>query len=140
MSLYISITTASSTLSDSPINNAITALATRLAGKKVQGDTPCGPVLDMTFMLPGRDEQPEFSGMRMGGYTSEGDTLYFETAVPSHIVYSQQAGEYVAMVMEDMVANAQAFFYENDVDFDVIQWQLYVAQIAGSENHIPEMH
>lgn len=134
MSLYISIAMASSGLTESPINNAITSLAARVAGEKKQGNVPVGPALDMTFMLPGKEERPAFEGMRMGGYTQENDTLYFETSVPGHIIHSQQAGEYVALVMEDMIDNAQLFFQENHVDFDAMQWQGYVARLT-SKSH-----
>lgn len=140
MSLYISVTTASSTLSDSPINSAITTMAAKVAGAKKFGRMPVGPALDVTFMLPGQEDKPSFTGMRMGGYTSEGDTLYFETAVPQRMIYSQQADIYVAMVMEDVVVNAEAFFKDNEVDFDALQWQLCVAQLADTESQAVGMH
>jgi hypothetical protein len=130
MSLYISVNTASSGLSDSAINNAVTRLAVKVAGEKQQGNIPAGPSLDVTFMLPGQVEKPDFTGMRMGGYTPEDDTLYFETAVPEHILHSQHAGQYVAMVMEDVIANAEAFFADSTVAFDARQWQQCVARLA----------
>lgn len=140
MGLYISVTTASSGLTDSPINHAITTLASRVAGERKQGNIPGGPSLDITFMLPGEMEEPDFSGMRMGGYSTEGDTLYFETAVPKHIIHSPQAGQYVAMVMQDVIANAEAFFSETEVAFDSGQWQQCALLLAKAEIASPSIH
>ena len=72
MSLFISVATPSSDLSASPITDAITTLASKVASEKKQGNFPHGPSLDVTFMLPGQEEKPDFAGMRMGGYTTEG--------------------------------------------------------------------
>ncbi len=130
MSLYIGVTTASSELTESPISTAITTLAAVVALKNRDGQIPAGPSLDVTFMLPGKLEKPSFTGMRMGGYTHEDGTLYFEAAVPEGILRSSQAGQYVALVMEDAVANAETFFEENAVDFDARSWQSLVAQIT----------
>lgn len=33
--------------------------------------TPDGPALDINFMLPGKMEKPDFTGMLMGGYIVE---------------------------------------------------------------------
>ncbi len=130
MGLYISINTASSSLSNSPIDEAITFVATYAAIEKRHGRLPEGPSLDVTFMLPGEHETPPFEGMRMGGYTRESDTLFFETAVPSHILKSDQAPLYVATVMQDVVENAHDFFVENNVEFDTHHWRRTVAYLS----------
>lgn len=139
MSLYISVATASSNLSASPIADAITMLAAKVASEKQQGRFPQGPSLDITFMLPGQEEKPDFTGMRMGGYTTEGGTLYFETAVPEHIIHSQQAGQYVAMVIQDVIVHAEAFFVENELGFNTQQWWRCVERVAESAANSPTM-
>jgi len=133
MSLFISSATASSGLNESPINEAISQLAVSVALARQQGNMPEGPSLDVTFMLPGQFEKPDFSGMRMGGYSDESDTLFFERAVPEHIVHSGQAREYVAAVMQDVVSNASAFFQESDIAFDAQQWQQLIALLARAD-------
>jgi hypothetical protein len=133
MSLYIGVTTASTELTDSPVNTAITVLAASVAMKTRQGLIPGGPSLDVTFMLPGKREKPAFAGMRMGGYTPEGGTLYFEAAVPEHILNSNQAGHYVAMVMQDVVTHAGAFFQENATAFDVPLWRRVMDQVTEAD-------
>lgn len=134
MSLYISINTASSTLTQSPINDAITFVAVHAALEKQQGALPDGPALDVTFLLPGEFESPDFDGMRMGGYTHEGDTLFFETAVPRHIIKSDEAPRYVALVMQDVVEHANEFFAEQDIRFDVGHWRRAIATLTQTEN------
>lgn len=123
MALYISINTASSSTSKSPIDEAVTFLAAQAAIEKRQGGLPDGPSLDVTFLLPGEFETPPFEGMRMGGYTEEDGTLHFETAVPGHILKSTQAPSYVSAVMLDVVEHAHAFFASNKIEFDRNHWQ-----------------
>lgn len=139
MSMYISVATASSGLSASPISDAITLLATKVANEKKQGNLPNGPSLDITFMLPGEVEKPPFEGMRMGGYTMESDTLYFETAVPEHIIHSKLAEQYVAMVMQDVIVHADAFFIENAMVFETSEWWQCVDRLAISGANSPTM-
>lgn len=133
MSLFISINTASSELAKSPIDDAITFLATHVAIEKRQGQFPSGPALDITFMLPGKHDAPNFKGMRMGGYTEENGTLFFETSVPFHIVKSTAASRYVATVMQDVLHHAQEYFQEHEIDFDANQWHRTIERIVQVE-------
>lgn len=133
MSLFISSATASSGSNESPVNEAIAQLAVSVALAKRQGRLPQGPSLDVTFMLPGRFEKPDFPGMRMGGYTEGSDTLFFERAVPPSIVHSEKAKEYVAIVMQDVISNAGAFFRENAIAFDSRQWRQVIQLLAGAD-------
>jgi len=123
MSLYISMNFPGSELTKSPIDDAITFLASHIAIEKRNGRLPQEPSLDITFMLSGKHEKPDFSGMRMGGYTADNKTLYFETAVPEHITHSEKAPFYVAMVLEDMIDNAEMFFNGTDVSFNGEHWR-----------------
>ena len=122
MSLYISINTPSKDLEKSPIDSAITVLAVNAAVEKRNGRLPKGPTLDITFMLPSKNEAPPFKGMRMGGYTTENQTLFFETAVPEHIIHSKDAPRYVALALQDVVDNASDFFKNNNMLFDEAKW------------------
>lgn len=122
MTLYISINTPTKELEKSPIDKAITVLAANVAVEKRNGHLPKGPALDVTFMLPSKEEVPPFKGMRMGGYTSENQTLFFESAVPDHIISSNNAPRYVAISLQDVIDNANDFFKNNHIDFDEAQW------------------
>lgn len=129
MSLYIGTTMADSESAESLIQDAIKTLAITVAREKQKGGIPDGPSLDVTFMLPGQTVTADFTGMRMGGYTKESDTLYFESAVPEHIVHSELASEYVTLVMQDVINNAGTFFKEYEIGFDSNQWQQVVNRL-----------
>ncbi|MFT3931154.1 MAG: hypothetical protein QM709_12750 [Spongiibacteraceae bacterium] len=140
MALSISMKSASQELADSAITKAITMLAATVAKAKNPINTdnklisglPNGPALDVTFMLPGKLEKPAFSGMRMGGYEAKAKTLYFEIAVPEHILHSAQSHVYAATALQDVVANANDFFCDNELHFNVLRWQQFVNDILAT--------
>lgn len=132
MTLHISIATASSELGDTPINLAITKMAAGVAKARSQKLLPAGPTLDVSFLLPGKLDKPEFTGMRMGGYTHDNNVLFFEKAVPEGMIYSDQVDDYVAMVLQDVIVNANSFFSENHISFDIKSWESLVGNVTGS--------
>lgn len=130
MSLSINIRSASSEATDSPVSRAITQVAAMIKRQQNQGTLPGEPSLDVTFMLPGRLDKPGFSGMRMGGYTDSEKVLYFEAAVPEELVQSPQAGRYVELAMQDVIANANDFFVQNYRPFDHEGWRQVLDHLA----------
>ena len=128
MSLHINMTTGSQQLADSNIAQAITALAAAVKDQEKQGLVPLSPCLEITFMLPGKLDKPDFSGMRMGCYNSDPGTLAFERSVPEHILYSAHSFRFVTLVLQDMVDNARSYFQGIDESFDYASWQ----QLANS--------
>ena len=122
-SLCISMKTPSHDLTKSPIDQAITALAVCAATEGRRGGLPDGPILDLTFLLSSKDDTPPFDGMRMGGYTADNQTLFFEAAVPEAIGHSAQAPQYVAAVLQDVIDNAADYFESLNVAFDGQHWQ-----------------
>ena len=141
MVLYIGMKTPSPDLDKSPIDQAITFMAIHVAKEKRSGRLPqSGPALDVTFMLPGKDDIPPFSGMRMGGYTDKNNTLFFEAAVPETMTCSTHAPEYVATVLHDVVENASEFFTENDIKFDTEYWKRAIMYITENEGLPGNLH
>jgi len=135
MPLYISMKTPSPELDKSPIDDAITFMATHIAMEKRNGRIPQnGPALDITFMLSTLDDAPPFTGMRMGGYTQENETLFFETAVPEAMSRSQTAPEYVMAVVQDAVDHAIQFFAENEISFDSESWLQAMNYLTETQN------
>ncbi len=138
MTLSISMKTASADLTDSAITKAITMLATKIAKSSHALAMPKKPSLDVTFMLPGKLEKPAFTGMRMGGYEAQADTLFFEIAVPEHILHSAQSHVYAATALQDVIANANDFFAadvflkDRELHFNVLSWQQFVNKILAS--------
>jgi len=136
MSLYISTKAASSKLADSPITQAITFLATTIAIKTQHGRIPDGPSLDVTFLLPGELDKPAFTGMQMGGYSEKGNTLFFEISVPEHITYSNKVKQYITAVMQDVIVNANEYFAEINVIFNLKRWQLLVDKLTLTDDFV----
>lgn len=115
MAMYIGLTTPSSELDQSDISKAITDLAAKLFVINRKQGFPEGPEMDVTFMLSTHEEKPDFNGMRMGGFTEENQTLYFETAVPAELCFSSMAADYLRLVLYDVIDNAADFFAEHEV-------------------------
>lgn len=138
MRLFVSMNSPSQEMAKSPIDEAITFVAAHAAMESRQGHFPPGPALDITFMLSSGEDAPPFTGMRMGGYNKEGDTLFFEAAVPEKMTLSEQAPRYVALVMQDMVDNAKLYFDEFRIDFDLDTWKRVIDKLteAGTEKAI----
>lgn len=138
--LRISMKTPSHDLNKSPIDLAITALAACAFAEDRSGGFPAGPILDLTFMLSSKDDRPPFDGMRMGGYTPDLQTLYFEVSVPEAMGHSEQAPRYVAAVLQDVIENAADYFQEQDVAFDADQWQQVLIPLVKSVTGIRKTH
>ena len=139
--LSISMSMPNRELDKSPMERAITALALSLATQReMTKELQSGPALDITFMLASNGDKPDFDGMRMGGYTSGDNTLYFQAAVPEDYNHSERAKEYVAAVLEDVVTNAIDFFQTTDVRFDAINWKRVVDPILTKADniHLPQ--
>jgi hypothetical protein len=130
MRLFVSINSPSQELAKSQIDEAITFIAAHAALESREGHFPLGPALDITFMLSTEADAPPFTGMRMGGYNKEGDTLFFEAAVPEKMSRSDEAPRYVALVMQDMVDNAKQFFDEMHIDFDLDNWKRVIDNLT----------
>jgi hypothetical protein len=139
-SLYISMKTPTRDLEKSPIDRAITTLAACAATEGRSGGLPDGPTLDLTFMLSSKDDRPPFDGMRMGGYTADNQTLFFEASVPEAMGHSEQAPQYVAAVLQDMIDNAADFFQEQQVSFDASQWQQALIPLLESVTGLRKTH
>ena len=130
MGLSININSASREAMDTPMSAAITTMAALLTQKSQRGELPQGPSLEITFMLPGKLDKPGFTGMRMGGYTEQDNTLYFERAVPEDLLQSPKAGEFVALVLEDAVDNATDYFADRSRLFNQSGWKTALAQVG----------
>ena len=133
-SIFISVN-KSDTLEKSPIDKAVTRVAVALARQRQQGAIPSGPGLEITFLLASPDLQPDFEGMRMGGYTADDPVLRFHAAVPAHLAHSPLAPRYVAAVLDDVLGNAQDYFADRQIPFDGLAWRrvFQAAAVQGED-------
>ncbi|MYM62954.1 hypothetical protein [Pseudomaricurvus sp. HS19] len=112
------------------MSKAITNAAAVLTQHDRKGKLPPGPSLDITFMLTYKADNPGFTGMRMGGYTEQENTLYFERAVPEDLLESSRAGEFVSLVLEDMFDNATDYFADRGRLFNPAGWKESLRQVG----------
>lgn len=123
MSLFINTTSPTADFKDSSLEKAITGMAMKLAMVRSQGNLPEGPGLDINFLVSTKDDNPGFTGMRMGNYGIDQNILHFERAVPVELLNSNSADDFVKAVLQDVVVNASYFFKELKVDFDLYSWK-----------------
>lgn len=128
-SIFISVN-KSDTLEKSPLDKAVTRVAVALARQRQQGAIPSGPGLEITFLLASPDLQPDFEGMRMGGYSADDPVLRFHAAIPEHLAHSPTALRYVLAVLEDVLGNAQDYFSERQIPFNHAAWQRVFEAVA----------
>jgi len=123
MTIYLNAVTGSRELEGCAIDKAITALAMRLAqlrnGQPKEADT----TIDLTMILPGKNNSPDFEGMRLTGFSSEEGTLYMESVIPESMLDSELAERYVSAVVEDAMDNAAEFFSKQGLRFNAQPWQ-----------------
>ena len=123
MSIYLNAVTGSRELDGCAIDKAITAMAIRLTQLRKALKNNAGATIDLTLLLPGKNTQPDFEGMRMTGFSSADGVLYIESAVPQKMLHSEHAERYVSALVQDAVANASDFFAEQGMEFASAQWQ-----------------
>jgi hypothetical protein len=126
-SIFISIN-KSDTLEKSPIDKAITRVAAALARQRRL--LPPGPGLEVAFLPASADWQPDFTGMRMGGYRADDPVLRFQVAIPAQFAHSPLALRYVLAALEDVLGNAGDYFQEERIPFDLAGWQRVLAAAA----------
>lgn len=126
-SIFVSINKSDS-LEKSPIDKAITRVAAALARQRRL--LPPGPGLEVAFLPASADWQPDFTGMRMGGYRAEDPVLRFQVAIPAHLAHSPLALRYVLAALEDVLGNAGDYFQEERIPFDLAGWQRVLAAAA----------
>lgn len=134
-SIFISINKSDS-LEKSAIDKAIVRVAAALARQRSR--LPPGPGLEMTFFAASADWQPDFAGMRMGGYQTSDPVLGFQVAVPAALAHSPRALAYVLAALEDMLDNARDYFGERRIPFDHAAWRQVLKVAAGVQAQPPE--
>lgn len=137
MSLHISISLPSRDLERCAMDRAVTRLAERVALTKRRQSAPRDRVLDVSFLLSSEQDAPPFTGMRMGGYRPQDNILYFQAAVPARLSHSDQAADYVSLVLQDVVDNAADYFAEAGLSFAAAGWREWCEQLQRAGEPTP---
>ncbi|QPK63960.1 hypothetical protein IVG45_02980 [Methylomonas sp. LL1] len=118
MTLHIGSMMPDRSLDESALIKAITKIAMDLAGLRNQVIQKKTPLLDIVFLLPSRQEQADFTGLRLHSFDSAGQILRIESAVPEKMVTSIHAERFVIAIMQDAIDAAGEFFNEQRILFD----------------------
>jgi hypothetical protein len=133
MTLHIGAMMPDRSLDESALIQAITKVATDLAGlrdKPVQKKTP---VLDVIFLLPSQQEKADFTGLRLSSFDRSGQILRIECAVPEKMVASIYAQRFVIAIMQDAIDAAGELFKEQHILFDVLEHLALVDWVIPKE-------
>lgn len=118
MSLFCEAFLPEQQLKESEFVRVLTNIAAKLT-LVYRGQSETGlPAIDLRFMLPAGEEVPDFTGMRLHSWDSQGQRLLIESAVPVQAINARNCGDYIVAVMQDAVDNAGDFFAEQSVTFN----------------------
>ena len=117
MALFIGAFLPDRQLDESAFCQALTKVATHLARFRRHPLQVSAPNLDVYFLMPGKEEAPEFQGMRLRSFDEGSNTLKIESSVPRQMVQSTFAERYVVAAIQDAVDGAHDFFETRQIDF-----------------------
>ena len=133
MTLHIGSMMPDRSLDESAFVNAITKIATPLAGMRNQTVQQKTPILDVIFLLPSPREKADFTGLRIHSFDRAGQILRIECAVPEKMVKSVHAERFVMAILQDAIDAAGEFFSEQHILFDVTEHMALVEMVIPKE-------
>ncbi len=134
MALFIGAYMPDKQLDESLFCKALTKVAIDLAQFKQLPIQHSKPNLDLYFMMPGKEEKPDFQGMRLHSYDSSSNTLKIESSVPRKMLQSTRAEDYVVAAIQDAVDGASDFFEMQAIGFEREDYMNLVDTLTTPEN------
>lgn len=110
MALFIGAFLPDRQLDDSFFCKALTKVSIDLARFRLHPLQTSKPNLDLYFLMPGKDEVPDFEGMILHSFDASTQTLRIESSVPKKMIQSVNAEEFIVAAMQDAVDGAYEFF------------------------------
>ncbi|WP_446807938.1 hypothetical protein ACH50O_11515 [Methylomonas sp. 2BW1-5-20] len=135
MTIHIASMMPDRALDESAIGKAIIKAAIDLAGLRDEPIQKRAPILDLTFLLPSRQEKADFEGLRLHSFDKSSQTLRIESAVPEKMVASTHAERFVVAVMLDAIDAAAEFFTEQRILFDAAGHLALVESLATPKQY-----
>ncbi|MDF1589701.1 MAG: hypothetical protein P1P93_11270 [Gammaproteobacteria bacterium] len=105
-------------LDTSSFCQALTGVAIELVQYRQHRLQSNKPNISLSFLMPSREEKPDFEGMRLHSFDANSNTLKIESAVPPQMVQSTHAKHYVVAAMQDAIDGAYDFFEAQKVKFE----------------------
>lgn len=133
MALFIGAFLPDRQLDDSAFCKALTKVAMDLARFNQQSLQAGKPDLDLYFLIPGKDDMPDFEGMRLHSFNADSRTLKIESSVPRQMIQSAHAERYVVAAIQDALDGALDFFQMQDIEFQRDEY-LYLIDTLDAQN------
>ncbi len=135
MTLHIASMIPDRALEESALIKAITKIAIQLARWRELPIQKRAPTLDIVFLLPSKQEKPEFAGLRLHSFDKVSQTLRIESSVPEKIVTSIHAEQFVIAIIQDAIDAAGGFFNEQRILFDAAEHFALVELVTPKQKY-----
>ncbi len=134
MAIFIGAYMPDKQLDESLFCKALTKVAMDLAQFRKHPLQHSKPNLDLYFLMPGNEENPDFQGMRLHSYDTASNTLKIESSVPRKMLQSLHAEDYVVAALQDAVDGASDFFEMQSIGFERDGYMNLVDTLNTPEN------
>ncbi|MDO9106669.1 MAG: hypothetical protein Q7U57_17120 [Methylovulum sp.] len=121
MTIHISTMMPDRSLDESAFMLAVTKIAIQLAEFRLLPVQNTTPHLDLVFLLPSRQEQVGFEGLRLRSFSRDSQTLRIECAVPEKMLDSIHAERFIIAIMQDATDAAHEYFCEQQLLFNAVE-------------------
>lgn len=133
MTIHIGSMMPDRSLDESPLLKAIIKIAAELAQWREQNVQKRTPILDIVFLLPSKQEQADFTGLRLHSFNVAEQTLRIESAVPEKMVNSIHAERFVTAILQDAVDAASEYFSEQAILFNAAEHLALIELLIPNE-------
>jgi|GEM_PF-570652 len=133
MTIHISTMMPNRSLDESAFMSAVTKTAIQLAEFRHLPAQNTMPVLDIVFLLPGRQEQAGFEGLRLHSFSRDTQMLRIESAVPEKMLDSIHVGRFIIAIMQDAIDAAAEYFSEQQLLFNAAEHITLTNRLMGLE-------
>jgi hypothetical protein len=110
---------------------AITKVATDLAILRNHHIQKSLPSLDIVFLLPSKQEQANFTGLRLHSFDNDSQMLRIESAVPEKMLNSMHAERFVIAILLDAIEAAGEYFGEKNMLFNSPEYSALVDLVTA---------
>lgn len=140
MALFIGAFLPDRQLDDSAFCKALTKVAIDLAQFRQHPLQASKPNLDLYFMMPGKEEKPDFEGMRLHSFDTSTNTLKIESSVPRQMIQSTHALRYVVAAIQDALDGAHDYFEMRQIEFKRDEYLHLIDTLSAKGSVITSIH
>ena len=134
MTFYVGAYLPDGTSSDSIFSQSVQKIAIDLDETKKNRVNIGFPIIDLYFLLPGKNESPHFKSMRLHPFDPPNETLRLDSVVPPGMINSDHATAFIIAAMQDAIDNASEYFEQENINFDGDVHKQLIQEIARKNN------